>query len=195
MRGVVVFSFSRVIEAVVDEYVLGLHGIHGPKHWARVFENTQELCRATGADPLVCGLFAVIHDSKRLNEGTDPNHGPRAAEFVRKLWINGFLKGLGEGQILSLVDCCHEHTYVRNHSDLNVRVCADSDRLDIGRIGVQVDPRFMLTQQSHLAEYFDPAVIAGEHDQLCDAFANLGFFVVRNSGRVFFEVNQCQVAI
>ena len=195
MKGFSVFNFSRVVEAVVDGYTLDLHGIHGPKHWARVFQNTQELCRATGADPLVCGLFAVLHDSKRINDGLDYYHGPRAAVFVRQLWTSGILEGLTMNQFFSLADCCHEHTSVRNHSDLNVRVCADSDRLDIGRTGVQVDPRFLMTQESHLAEHFDPAVIAGEHDQLCDAFTDLGFFVARSGGRVFFEVNQCQVAI
>ena len=30
----------------------------------------------------VVQLFAVLHDSRRLSEATDPDHGPRAAEFA-----------------------------------------------------------------------------------------------------------------
>jgi uncharacterized protein len=30
-------------------------------------------------------LFALLHDSKRVNECTDPDHGRRAAEFAKEL--------------------------------------------------------------------------------------------------------------
>ncbi len=30
-------------------------------------------------------LFAILHDSQRVNESYDPKHGPRAAEFANSL--------------------------------------------------------------------------------------------------------------
>ena len=54
-------------------------------HWARVLENGLRLAEETGADLGVVRLFAVLHDSRRVNEATDPDHGPRAAEFARSL--------------------------------------------------------------------------------------------------------------
>ncbi|GAA4454306.1 hypothetical protein [Novipirellula rosea] len=35
-------------------------------------------------------LFAVLHDSRNINEGTDPEHGPRADEFAVELRGNLF---------------------------------------------------------------------------------------------------------
>ena len=48
--------------------------VHGPTHWARVEANGVKICRVIGADELVAILFALFHDSMRLNDGHDPEH-------------------------------------------------------------------------------------------------------------------------
>jgi uncharacterized protein len=40
------------------------------------------LSEKTGATANIVSLFAVLHDSKRINEGYDPQHGPIAAELA-----------------------------------------------------------------------------------------------------------------
>jgi uncharacterized protein len=45
--------------------------------WARVLENGQCLASATGANPEVVTLFALFHDSRRINEYHDEGHGLR----------------------------------------------------------------------------------------------------------------------
>src|SRR5262249_15481936 len=74
-----------ILQAVLEDYAPPGYGHHRVAHWARVLENGGRLAEQTGADLEVVQLFAVLHDSRRVNEGSDPEHGPRAAEFARAL--------------------------------------------------------------------------------------------------------------
>jgi hypothetical protein len=78
-------DFRPILAAILDEYALLRDGIHGVSHWARVMENGLRLAKATGASVEVVGLFAVFHDSMRINDGHDPEHGRRGADFARSL--------------------------------------------------------------------------------------------------------------
>src|SRR3954468_17996771 len=78
-------NIDLVLNPVLEDYALPGSGHHGIAHWARVLENGLRLAGETGANDEVVRLFAVLHDSRRLNEGSDPDHGPRAAEFARTL--------------------------------------------------------------------------------------------------------------
>jgi HD superfamily phosphodiesterase len=44
-----------------------------------------KLAEATGANVEVVSLFAVFHDSRRINECTDHDHGLRGADFAAEL--------------------------------------------------------------------------------------------------------------
>ena len=81
------FDVRSILDAVLRDYALDRGGIHGVAHWARVTENGLRLAGETGADVEVVRLFALLHDSRRISDGIDPEHGPRAAEFA------GTLKG------------------------------------------------------------------------------------------------------
>ncbi|WP_435019138.1 hypothetical protein TA3x_001129 [Tundrisphaera sp. TA3] len=74
-----------ILAAVLADYELPWTGDHGVSHWARVLENGERLAAVTGADVEVVRLFAVLHDARRVNEWTDPDHGPRAARFAETL--------------------------------------------------------------------------------------------------------------
>ncbi len=69
-------SIKQVLHAVLGEYELSYDGIHGVNHWARVFENGLRLAEQTGADIEIVKLFAVLHDSKRINAVTIQNMAP-----------------------------------------------------------------------------------------------------------------------
>jgi uncharacterized protein len=64
-----------IIAEVLRGYALDTDGIHGVAHWARVMENGLRVAGETGADFEVVRLFALLHDSRRLSDGGDPEHG------------------------------------------------------------------------------------------------------------------------
>ena len=78
-------NLPLVVHAILEEYALSPDGDHGVAHWARVLENGLRLANVTGADIEVVQLFAVFHDSKRVKETSDPDHGRFGAEFADKL--------------------------------------------------------------------------------------------------------------
>jgi uncharacterized protein len=133
-----------ILEAVLRDYVLDQDGIHGVAHWARVMENGLRVAEETGADVDVVRLFALLHDSRRISDGTDPGHGPRAAEFARTLQGRKF--NLSATRFKLLHAACAGHTGGRTHPDITVRTCWDADRLDLGRIGITPRPRLLCTE-------------------------------------------------
>ena len=78
-------NLAPILHAILEEYALPRGGPHGIAHWARVLENGIRLAAETGASVRVVQLFAILHDSRRLNEGWDPDHGPRAAAYAEDL--------------------------------------------------------------------------------------------------------------
>jgi uncharacterized protein len=137
-------NLAPLLRIILDQYPLPIAGIHGVAHWARVLENGLRLAAQTGADAEVVTLFAVLHDSQRLNEGSDPEHGPRAAEFAAQLRGTAFQ--LGDEDFLRLTWACHGHTHQHTHPDVTVQTCWDSDRLDLGRVGITPCPTRLCTE-------------------------------------------------
>ena len=135
-------KFIRPIRQLIKQKTtVKAHSIHGPKHWMRVEANGIKIARQIGADELVVVLFALFHDSKRLHDGTDPEHGPQGAEFVRS--VRSELHFVNDDQIATLCYACEWHTHERHNADLTIGACFDADRLDLGRVGVHPDPAFM----------------------------------------------------
>ena len=143
---------ADLLEAICRQFALDLHSIHGLAHWQRVAENGRRLAALSGANAGVVDLFAYLHDSCRQSDGRDTEHGPRAAHFVRSL--QGRLIHLTEPELDLLAYACEHHTRGLTEADLTVQVCWDADRLDLGRIGVRVDPRRLCTPAAR-----DPAMI------------------------------------
>jgi uncharacterized protein len=127
-------NLKPVVEAVLGEYRLPPSGIHGVAHWARVLENGLRLSGETGANADVVSLFAVLHDSRRRNEGADFDHGRRAAVFAAELC--GSVFQLNDPELRLLRVACAGHTHERTHPDVTVQTCWDADRLDLGRVGI-----------------------------------------------------------
>ncbi len=136
-------NLRPILNEILLEYVLPWDGDHGIAHWARVLENGLRLASETGADVEVVTLFAVLHDSQRRNEMTDPQHGPRAAEFAKSL--RGTLLSLEDHQFHLLYRACEGHTHERDHPDVTIQTCWDSDRLDLGRVGITPHPSRLCT--------------------------------------------------
>lgn len=135
---------GRLMGRIRADFRLDWHGIHGASHWARVMFHGLSLCQATGADAAVIRAFALLHDSQRHNDGEDPEHGSRAAQFARMLWQEGELS-LSLTQMSLLEQACRGHCEGRTDAPLTVQVCWDADRLDLGRVCIRPDPYRLCT--------------------------------------------------
>ena len=133
-----------LIRAIRDQYVLKWNGIHGWDHWMKVHENGLLLAREIGADLRVIELFALLHDSCRRNDGLDPEHGPRAADFT--LNLNGQFFTLEKPAMETLILAIRDHTAGYVHEDPTVCVCWDADRLELPRVGIPTHPDFLGTE-------------------------------------------------
>ena len=143
---------KELVHAILDQYALPWYGTHGVSHWARVLENGRRLVAETGAVLEVVELFALFHDARRSNEGFDPGHGQRGAEYAATL-RNGLFR-LPQAWFDLLFTACVAHTNGSVEGDITVRTCWDADRLDLGRVGFVIDPQRLGTQAAR-----DPQVI------------------------------------
>ena len=122
---------------------MSLRSVHGPRHWARVERNGLFLAPSVGANVRVVSLFAYLHDCRRLNDGIDPGHGPRAAKYAET--IREGLSDLTDGDFEILRKACDGHTRRRKTDDPTIAVCWDSDRLDLPRVGIRPRALFFNT--------------------------------------------------
>ena len=97
----------------------------------------------TGANLKVVELFSVLHDARRENENHDPEHGHRAAALARE--CNGEWFDLNDVDMQDLDDACYYHADGYTKHTVTVMTCWDSDRLDLGRVGVEPDPKYLCT--------------------------------------------------
>ncbi len=136
---------NRLLAAIVEQMTIDPRGVHGLAHWARVCDNGLRLAEQTGADREVVELFAFFHDSRRLDDQADPEHGPRGALLAEQFHRAGLFR-LADGPMQLLLTACRLHTAARSHDDPTVRTCFDADRLDLARIGKTVNPEYLCTE-------------------------------------------------
>ncbi len=144
---------TMLIKAISEQYAQSLTGRHGLSHWARVLENGRKLAALTGAKPAVVELFAVFHDAKRVTESIDADHGRRGAEYAAT--IRGRLFDLSDEDFDLLQAACVYHTSGTTDGDITVQTCWDSDRLDLNRIGISPDPKYLCTDAAKAPEMID----------------------------------------
>lgn len=136
-----------LMQHIRAQFRSGWQGIHGAPHWARVMHHGVSLARQTNADVDVIRLFAVLHDSQRRHDDEDTGHGARASEYAWLLRDDGLLQ-LSDEQLDLLIAACNGHSDGLIEADLTVQICWDSDRLDLGRVGIRPDPRYLCTQEA-----------------------------------------------
>jgi uncharacterized protein len=130
-------------EFVTGQFHSPAYSIHGPDHWRRVESNGLFLATRTGADIAIVRLFALFHDSRRVNDGWDEGHGARGAEYAKSLRGTAF--DLSDDRFELLHYACVWHTDGDHHDHPTIATCWDADRLDLGRVGVMPDPERMCT--------------------------------------------------
>jgi hypothetical protein len=146
-------ELQKILE---NEYQLNWNGIHGFPHWVRVRENGLRLAKINGANSDVVELFAFIHDICRRRDGTDPDHGKRAAEFINSLEAK--IINLSESELDSLKFACAYHDQGMVQGNITIQTCWDADRLDLGRVGTVPDPRYLCTSAAKQPEIIEWAL-------------------------------------
>ena len=150
------WRFVELVRRIRTEFRLDWQGIHGAPHWARVMHHGLALARGNGANPTVVRLFALLHDSQRRNDGHDPQHGRRAGDFCCELSKDGVLRLSGD-ELELLVMACQGHSDGLREAHPTVQTCWDADRLDLGRVGVRPDPRYLCTTTARCPERIERA--------------------------------------
>jgi len=137
-------DYRAIWDEVISKFRCDLNSIHGPEHWRRVERNAATIATRSGADIIVVRLFAVLHDSCRLNDYGDPEHGTRAAEYARELRRRLFK--IDDVRFDTLYQACRWHAHGYTSMDPTIGACWDADRLDLARVCVIPDPSFFSTQ-------------------------------------------------
>ena len=139
--------------AAKNRFPMPLAGIHGIAHWERVHENGVYLAKHSGADLLVVRLFAYLHDCCRESDGSDFEHGLRAAEFAGTLRSTSLR--ISQEQFDLLYHACEFHERGRVTDDPTVGTCWDSDRLDLGRVTIRPNPKLLSTKRAQSGTVID----------------------------------------
>jgi uncharacterized protein len=134
---------TGLVRKIVQLFRPELDGIHGVDHWLQVYSNGVRLSQLTGADRNVIRWFALLHDSCRRVDGSDREHGPRAAAFAEEhkaeINLDAAAFGLLKYAIASHTIGCSPAAHI------TVLTCLDADRLDIERVGLRINPRLLYT--------------------------------------------------
>jgi len=146
-------SYKLLAQAVLNQYLLPLDGVHGVTHWARVQENGLRLAEETGANMDIIRLFALFHDACRQNESRDPGHGLRGAQLA--VAFRGTYFELDDASFELFYMACEWHTHGNVEADITVQTCWDADRLDLQRAGIIPLPERLCTSAAR-----DPNMIA-----------------------------------
>jgi uncharacterized protein len=136
-------DFAALEDYIYENRLFDEKSLHGLSHWHQVEFNGLLLAKKTHADEAVVRLFALFHDSRRIHDGYDEEHGPRGAEFAKQL--RGKLFNLDDERFQKLLIACQKHTVEPSTGDPTIDTCFDADRLDLGRVSIVPDPQKMAT--------------------------------------------------
>ena len=145
----------KALAVVRPQFRLDFHeGIHGLPHWARVWHHGRALAASLDVNPAVLAWFAFLHDSQLHNDRRDPQHGDRAADFAVGLRRDGVIVELNDVEFEHLCEAMRLHSDGHTESEPAIIACWDADRLDLGRVRINPDPKKLCTAYGR-----DPATI------------------------------------
>jgi uncharacterized protein len=125
-----------------------------------VLENGLRIAEQTGANTRVVTLFALFHDSRRINDARDDGHGARGADLARVTRSRWF--EASDAELELLVEACRLHTDGHVDGDITLQTCWDADRLDLGRVGIAPRADRLCTDAGRsLIRWADTRAVAG----------------------------------
>lgn len=151
------FDKAGLLKFSRSYFSLDWFGFHGAGHWSRVYNNGRFICsHVPEADPLVVELFAWTHDLARVDENVDYVHGKNAADLIMKE-LQGRFFDLNKEQLRNLLTAVIHHSEDITNAPITIQCCWDSDRLDIGRVGIIPHADYLCTEIAKKQETIDMA--------------------------------------
>lgn len=138
-------EFLRFAKYSIENYKLSSSGAHSLHHWLRVAENAFIVANSNGVqgvDRKVILYFAFSHDMMRETENHCEVHGSNAAKRLREL-REEYLTELNDEQFKLVLRACAGHTVGLHDSNPTIGVCWDADRLDLFRVGIYPDAKYL----------------------------------------------------
>jgi uncharacterized protein len=89
-------------------------------------------------------LFSFLHDTCRLHDGADTAHGHEARLFVENLFADRQLD-ISPFELIQLADAIEYHSDGYTEADPVIQACWDADRLDLGRVGILPNSKYLCT--------------------------------------------------
>lgn len=131
---------------------------HGPRHWRDVARVGLALAAGdVDADLDVLLLFAAAHDTQRLGEHSDPEHGMRASNVVRQMQLP-----LTAGQLDTLRVALTLHDLGATTKNVTIGYCWDSDRLTLCRVGLEPHPGLLSSDDAEGLTEYARQIVTGE---------------------------------
>jgi uncharacterized protein len=173
-RAATIPDAMKLVDAVLSGATHRGSTLHGEAHWKCVTWTGLELAQQIPeGDADVVALFGLFHDSQRLDDGADRDHGRRAAMFVESL--HGRLFHLAPEGLERLVRACAAHADGLISDDPTIGACWDADRLNLCRLGVRPDPELLSTEIARRPEVVRAAeALEGQQHDWARIFARLG---------------------
>lgn len=154
---------KTLLQRILKEFRLDPWGHHGVRHWARVRANGRLIAKhEPGVDLLVLDLFAILHDWQRHDEDEDPEHGwrGRAKLATIRRWLPPMTKQQ-YGMLEHAIEL-HNQPDGWDWGSPAIAACWNADRLDLGRVGITPDRRYLAPSAMPSVE-----IIAKAHQAAC----------------------------
>jgi uncharacterized protein len=142
----------KALAVVKPQFKLNFQdGVHGVSHWSRVWFHGWHLSKSLDLNPAILAWFAYLHDSQRFNDHKDPAHGPRATDFALKLRQEGLINELNSSEFECLCEAMRLHSNGHTQGDSTLQACWDADRLDLWRVGIKPESKYLCTPHAQKA--------------------------------------------
>ncbi len=142
-------DLTSLVDVALTQAWRGGSALHGDEHWRCVTATGLALAPwADGVDRTLVFCFGLLHDTRRVNDAIDPEHGPRAASFAGELRADGVLP-LGDARFAVLADALARHSSGLVSEEPTTGTCWDADRLHLPRVSIQPRPELFSTRAAH----------------------------------------------
>jgi uncharacterized protein len=142
-------TLTPLVEVVLARAWRRDSAIHGDGHWRCVAATGLALAPSVGeVDRSLVFCFGLLHDTRRMTDSIDPDHGPRAASFAGALREEGALP-LDDARFALLAEALEHHSGGLVSADPTTGTCWDADRLHLPRVSIDPRPELLSTHASH----------------------------------------------
>jgi len=130
-------TLTDLVEVAVSRSWRRGSTLHGDDHWRCVAATGLALgVRSGDVDRRLVFCFGLLHDTRRMTDSYDPEHGPRAASFAGELRDEGVLV-LDDERFERLAAALVDHANGLVSADPTIGTCWDADRLHLPRVGIR----------------------------------------------------------